>query len=361
MLSLEDIKNKIKCTATRILHEKEIIGNSQITGYLGSGRFSEVYGKTNGTVIKLFDDIDSFEYYQNEAKMLLTLMNIGEHVNIIKCYGVGVHQEFRPDFSPRVYPYIILERADYELSKLLKITKLDPAVAKQLSFDVSKGLAFCHQNNVVHADLKPHNVLIFGDISRQHNLRAKLCDFGSSFIIPDIFTTHPGTYEYLPPECVPCETECMYSKPFDIWCLMCTIFEIFTSEKLFNLSTFLGSSESSECEDISGIDEQSSSIDESDEQTSEDEDDPEMLTELLYQIENYIGRPPKSVTKKMRKYYNSKGKLLLSTQHVELPNLGDLLKIYTVDHSRLKDLLLLGLKWIPDERITIESFIKFIE
>jgi cyclin-dependent kinase 5 len=50
--------------------------------------------------------------------------------------------------------------------------EIQPEIVKSFMYQLLKGLAFCHANNVLHRDLKPQNLLI------NKNNELKLADFG---------------------------------------------------------------------------------------------------------------------------------------------------------------------------------------
>ncbi|ORY06035.1 kinase-like domain-containing protein [Clohesyomyces aquaticus] len=85
-----------------------------------------------------------------------------------------------------------------------------------------------------HHDLKPGNILRFGD----HPATWKICDFGMANIKRTVITSETsrvsnggiGTYEYQPPEYF--QDDPSYSKvhgrPFDVWSLGCVLLELLT-------------------------------------------------------------------------------------------------------------------------------------
>lgn len=83
--------------------------------------------------------------------------------------------------------------------------------------DVVSALNFCHDAGIVHADVKPKNILMTEDG------RAKLTDFGSSVLIGDLQDTTPcyGTPGYMAPEVLKGDTPTpaadMYSVGIVAW------------------------------------------------------------------------------------------------------------------------------------------------
>ncbi|KAJ4157720.1 hypothetical protein NW754_009369 [Fusarium falciforme] len=82
--------------------------------------------------------------------------------------------------------------------------------------EIGRGLQFLHSQGIVHADLKPTNVLVFSNGFSQEqqelsgklgiaSFRAKLCDFGYAVIIDDyksekLFQARIGSYPWMAPE-----------------------------------------------------------------------------------------------------------------------------------------------------------------
>jgi len=87
-----------------------------------------------------------------------------------------------------------------ELQSIIKTNISCDDVLRRISFEIMNGLLFLHQNNIVHNDLKPSNILISRDGT------AKLADFGVSqtkrvrldgfagtplFQAPEVVSGHP--------------------------------------------------------------------------------------------------------------------------------------------------------------------------
>ena len=105
------------------------------------------------------------ELFLREVKVSLGL----RHPNIV---------EFREDrFSDGVF-YFAMEFCDSGSAAELmekKGGRLDLALAGRITVQALAGLGYAHSRNVVHRDLKPHNILLQGE---GPTLKAKLADFG---------------------------------------------------------------------------------------------------------------------------------------------------------------------------------------
>lgn len=90
-----------------------------------------------------------------------------KHVNIVRLHDV-IHTETKL--------VLIFEYCDQDLKKYMDQHgdrgALDPATVRSFMYQLLKGTSFCHENRVLHRDLKPQNLLI----NRKGEL--KLGDFG---------------------------------------------------------------------------------------------------------------------------------------------------------------------------------------
>lgn len=90
-----------------------------------------------------------------------------KHVNIVRLHDV-IHTETKL--------VLIFEFCEQDLKKYMDIHgergALDPPTVRSFMYQLLKGTAFCHENRVLHRDLKPQNLLI----NRKGEL--KLGDFG---------------------------------------------------------------------------------------------------------------------------------------------------------------------------------------
>jgi negative regulator of the PHO system len=90
-----------------------------------------------------------------------------KHVNIVRLYDV-IHTETKL--------VLIFEYCERDLKKYMDAHgergALDPTTVRSFMYQLLKGTAFCHENRVLHRDLKPQNLLI----NRKGEL--KIGDFG---------------------------------------------------------------------------------------------------------------------------------------------------------------------------------------
>ena len=117
-----------------------------------------------------------------------------DHPNVVRF--VGVHYGNTPhDVS------LVMERMSTDLGKYVENTPNVPLSTKlSILYDVSNGLLYLHDKNILHRDLTANNVLL------TENLRAKIADLGVSKLISVqqhmalAQTKAPGSLNYMPPE-----------------------------------------------------------------------------------------------------------------------------------------------------------------
>lgn len=101
------------------------------------------------------------------------------------------------------------------------------------AFEIAKGLAYLHQQQVVHGDIKPANILL----NRARSI-VKLCDIGVSRVKQSLLATSTmspkvGTFMYMSPEIMLHNQRC--SCTCDIWALGGTLAEMFTTEDFWKI------------------------------------------------------------------------------------------------------------------------------
>lgn len=126
--------------------------------------------------------------------------------------------------------YIIQEKAETDLSHHTRIDKSNyqPTLheLQRWCFSIAQGVAALHFDNIIHADIKASNVLLF-------STGVRLTDFTlatKQWYENQTFTHHVCTCTHRPIECL---LKKPWDKSLDIWSLGCTFYEIAYGELLF--------------------------------------------------------------------------------------------------------------------------------
>lgn len=184
------------------------------TDPIGYGSFSIIYKGYNvmnskiPLAIKRITKIIDMKYFNNEVG----LMKRVHHENILKLYDV-----IKKDGTI----YLILEYCNNgDLSKYISsnVHTNDMIYYNQ----IFKGLQYLSEHNILHRDMKPHNILI-------HNGIIKISDFGfaKSFEKNELITTFCGSPLYMAPEIIKNRE---YNDKSDIWSLGVIIYELFAKK-----------------------------------------------------------------------------------------------------------------------------------
>ncbi|XP_045522028.1 cyclin-dependent kinase-like 1 [Pieris brassicae] len=126
--------------------------------------------------------------------------------------------------------YLVFEYLDHTLLDELEATSggLGEETAKKHLFQLLKGVEYCHQNSIIHRDVKPENVLV------SNNGIVKLCDLGFARALAapgEPYTEYVATRWYRAPELLVAEHR--YGPEVDIWAIGCLFSEMLTGDPLF--------------------------------------------------------------------------------------------------------------------------------
>ncbi|CAJ0542111.1 probable PHO85 - cyclin-dependent protein kinase [Fusarium torulosum] len=194
---------------------------------LGEGTYATVFKGRNrqtGELVALKEiHLDSEEGTPSTAIREISLMKELKHENIVGLHDV-IHTENKL--------MLVFEFMDGDLKRYMDTHgdrgALKPTTVKSFMYQLLKGIDFCHQNRVLHRDLKPQNLLINGKGI------LKLGDFGlaRAFGIPvNTFSNEVVTLWYRAPDVLLGSRT--YNTSIDIWSAGCIMAEMFTGRPLF--------------------------------------------------------------------------------------------------------------------------------
>ncbi len=204
------------------------LGRYRIAGEIGRGAMGVVYKAHDPVLdrtvalktIVLDDDTEKREEYEarffQEAKAAARL----NHPALITIYDFGEEEDLA---------YMAMELLDgTELGERMTKESLAVREAVTIAEQVAEGLAFAHDNGVVHRDIKPGNIMLLP------RGRVKIMDFGVARVkISDLKTqtgTRLGTPKYMSPEQIAGRK---IDQRSDIFSLGIVLYEMLTGAQLF--------------------------------------------------------------------------------------------------------------------------------
>ena len=180
------------------LEGKVLGGRYEIINKIGNGGMATVYRATD-LVLKRYvavkilrdeftTDEEFIRRFETEAQSAARLT----HPNIVSIYDVGV--------DSGVY-YIVMELIQGKTLKEIIVEEKGPLPWKwsvNVAIQIGSALEMAHKNNIIHRDIKPHNIIITEDGI------AKVTDFGIAKAVSNstitAFGTTIGSVHYFSPE-----------------------------------------------------------------------------------------------------------------------------------------------------------------
>ncbi|KAH9655008.1 serine/threonine-protein kinase STY46 [Citrus sinensis] len=162
---------------------------------VASGSYGDLYRGTycsQDVAIKVLKPERINSDMQKEFAQEVFIMRKVRHKNVVQFIGactkppsLCIVTEFMSGGS--VYDYLHKLKGVFKLPSLLKV-----------AIDVSKGMNYLHQNNIIHRDLKAANLLM------DENEVVKVADFGVARVKAQsgVMTAETGTYRWMAPEVI---------------------------------------------------------------------------------------------------------------------------------------------------------------
>ncbi|RAK97684.1 negative regulator of the PHO system [Aspergillus ibericus CBS 121593] len=191
---------------------------------LGEGTYATVFKGRNsqtGELVALKEiALDTEEGTPSTAIREISLMKELHHENILSLHDV-IHAENKL--------MLVFEYMDKDLKRYMDTHgQLEPHVIKSFVYQLLRGVAYCHDNRILHRDLKPQNLLV------NTKGQLKLADFGlaRAFGIPvNTFSNEVVTLWYRAPDVLLGSRS--YSTSIDIWSIGCIVAEMYMGRSLF--------------------------------------------------------------------------------------------------------------------------------
>lgn len=178
-----------------------ILEKYQLGRLLGRGSFAKVYlgslldNADTEVAVKVIDKAATVDAAMEPRiiREVSAMRRLHHHPNILKLHEVMATKS-------KIYLVMELAQGGELFAKLSRCRRFSESTARRYFQQVVSALRFCHQNGVVHRDIKPQNLLL------DHNGLLKITDFGLSALsehkIDGLMQTACGTPAYSAPEVV---------------------------------------------------------------------------------------------------------------------------------------------------------------
>ncbi|KAH1113298.1 hypothetical protein J1N35_006676 [Gossypium stocksii] len=194
---------------------------------IASGSYGDLYRGTyysQEVAIKVLKPERVTGELLREFSQEVFIMRKIRHKNVVQFIGACTRAPnpcIVTEFMARgsLYDYLHQQRGVFKLPSLLKV-----------ALDVSKGMNYLHQNNIIHRDLKTANLLM------DENQVVKVADFGVARVQAQsgVMTAETGTYRWMAPEVIEHKP---YDHKADVFSFGIALWELLTGEIPYSLLT----------------------------------------------------------------------------------------------------------------------------
>ena len=202
--------------------------NYIILEMIGEGAFGKVYKGQR----KCTNQIVAIKKIIKKGKKEKELKNLRQEIDILhRLYHENIIQCL-DSFETNSEFCLVTELGTGQLYEIIQEDKkLPEKQIKEIALQLTSALFYLHNNNIIHRDIKPQNVLISASGI------IKICDFGFARAIDNktMITSIKGTPLYMAPELL---KEYPYNKKADLWSLGVILYELYVGQPPFYTNNF---------------------------------------------------------------------------------------------------------------------------
>lgn len=218
--------NSCECNECRTISGPSKLYDYKLLKKLGAGGFSKVYlsrhrKNDNLYAIKIINRIDKKN--RDITKTILReieIMNNIKHTNIVRLYEYFISDK---------KIYLVMEYVNgKDLTKYFDRELPPERIARVLIRQIVHAIKYCHDNKIIHRDIKCQNILIDKD------LQIKLTDFGLSTYRRNTNRKLYGVVGTIRFSCPELLERKGYDEKADIWSLGIVIYYLLTGKYPFN-------------------------------------------------------------------------------------------------------------------------------
>ncbi|OHS98877.1 hypothetical protein TRFO_34779 [Tritrichomonas foetus] len=199
---------------------------------IGHGSYADVYGVTDRrnkqyyaakiSLEKLKEEIDKISFERE-----VTIFSKLKHAAFVGFVGFSPkdfrgksHTVIITEYVPNGSLATVIEKPDSRLYK----GKWNDTLKLINIYGIASGMAYLHENHIIHRDMKPENVLL------DANYYPRITDFGLSKIFDanssNYQSMNGGTCQYMAPEII---TDDHYNTSVDVYAYGVLVYELYTS------------------------------------------------------------------------------------------------------------------------------------
>lgn len=197
----------------------------EVIEILGKGTFGEVvksWKRSTGEMVAikiLKNDSYRSRIIKNELKLLQTMSEVDSEVSHI----IRFHEFFHDDLKFYLV-FELLEQNLFDFQKEHSFSPLPVRHIRTVTTQVLRALAKLKELSIIHADLKPENIMLVDQV--RYPFRVKVIDFGSASIFSEVrYVKEPYIQSrfYRAPEIL---LGLPFCEKVDVWSLGCVIAEL---------------------------------------------------------------------------------------------------------------------------------------